>query len=37
MHEMACVIHQARVPRVIESAEGESPSDLAQYRRLIRA
>ena len=28
MHEMACVIHQGRVLRVIERAEGESPSDL---------
>ena len=28
-HEMACVIHEARVRRVIERGEGESPSDLA--------
>ena len=29
MQETACVTHKARVRRVIERAEGESPSDLA--------
>jgi len=29
MHETACLIHQRRVLRVIERAEGESPLDLA--------